>query len=252
MKEPLFYNGLLISWFILAFLIFILLFIISAPYGRYFRRSWGPSINGRYGWLVMESVAVIFFALFFFIGNKQHSVTAWLFLGAWEMHYMYRAFIYPFSIKKSNRPMPVIILFFAIFFNVGNAYINGKYLFYFSQAYSFSWLWDIRFIAGVTLFYAGFIIHNSADRVLKKLSQSEKGYAIPKGGLYNLVSCPNYFGEIVEWVGWALATWSIAGLSFAVWTAANLVPRAIAHHRWYKREFPEYPKKRRALIPWTL
>jgi len=80
----------------------------------------------------------------------------------------------------------------------------------------------------------------------------ETGYKIPKGGLYRRISCPNYFGEILEWTGWAIATWSLSGLSFAIWTFANLVPRAVANHNWYKQKFPEYPENRKAVIPYIL
>ena len=68
-------------------------------------------------------------------------------------------------------------------------------------------------------------------------------------GVFKWISCPNYFGEILEWIGWALATWSLAGLSFAVWAIANLVPRARANHKWYLENFAEYPRSRKALIP---
>ena len=70
--------------------------------------------------------------------------------------------------------------------------------------------------------------------------------------MYGFVSCPNYLGEVMIWTGWAIATWSLAGLSFAVFTAANLVPRALANHRWYRETFPDYPRTRRAVIPWLL
>ena len=40
-----------------------------------------------------------------------------------------------------------------------------------------------------------------------------------------------------------------AGLAFAAWTMANLVPRARAHHRWYRERFPDYPARRKALVP---
>ena len=66
------------------------------------------------------------------------------------------------------------------------------------------------------------------------------------------MSCPNYLGEIVEWIGWAILTWSLAGASFAVWTAANLAPRALSNHRWYREQFTDYPPARRALIPFVL
>jgi 3-oxo-5-alpha-steroid 4-dehydrogenase 1 len=89
--------------------------------------------------------------------------------------------------------------------------------------------------------------------VLRALrAPGERGYKIPKGGLYEWVSCPNYLGEMIEWTGWALATWSVAGLAFAVYTIANLAPRAVAHHRWYRMQFPEYPPGRKAIIPFVL
>jgi hypothetical protein len=54
------------------------------------------------------------------------------------------------------------------------------------------------------------------------------------------------------WTGWAVATWSLAGLSFALFTAANLIPRAVSHHRWYRRTFADYPRRRKAVIPGLL
>ena len=63
------------------------------------------------------------------------------------------------------------------------------------------------------------------------------------------MACPNYLGEIIEWAGFAIATWSLPGLAFALMTAANLVPRAGANWLWYRRTFPEYPPERKALIP---
>jgi protein-S-isoprenylcysteine O-methyltransferase Ste14 len=80
----------------------------------------------------------------------------------------------------------------------------------------------------------------------------EGGYTIPRGWLYEYVSCPNYLGEILVWCGWAIATWSLAGLAFALYTAANVGPRALAHHRWYLREFEDYPRQRKALIPFVV
>ena len=77
----------------------------------------------------------------------------------------------------------------------------------------------------------------------------ETGYKIPQGGFYRWVSAPNYFGELLEWLGWAIATWSLAGFSFLVYTAANLGPRAITNHKWYLEKFDDYPEERKALVP---
>jgi len=65
------------------------------------------------------------------------------------------------------------------------------------------------------------------------------------------VASPNYFGEIVEWTGWALATWSLPGLAFALFTMANLVPRAHANRVWYIDTFPDYPRQRKRVIPFV-
>ena len=107
-----------------------------------------------------------------------------------------------------------------------------------------------KFLRNSALFGAGFVLNRHSDAVLRGLrSGSGSGYAIPYGGGFRWVSCPNYLGEILEWFGWALATWSPAGLGFAVYTVANLAPRAVANHRWYRDRFEEYPRKRRALVP---
>ncbi|MEL6182594.1 MAG: 3-oxo-5-alpha-steroid 4-dehydrogenase, partial [Myxococcota bacterium] len=112
---------------------------------------------------------------------------------------------------------------------------------------------DPRFIVGVLVFAVGMAINLHSDTLLLNLRKPhEHGYKIPHGGVYRWVSSPNYLGEIIEWFGWALATWSLGGLAFALYTAANLAPRAWTHHRWYLDTFPDtYPKERRALIPWV-
>jgi protein-S-isoprenylcysteine O-methyltransferase Ste14 len=146
--------------------------------------------------------------------------------------------------------MPVALVAVGFAFNAMNGFINGTYLFFLSGGYPTDWLWDARFLAGLTLFIAGFVINRRADLTLRRLrAPGESGYKIPYGGLYHWVSCPNYLGEIVEWVGWAVATWSLPGLAFAIWTVANLAPRARAHHVWYHDRFPDYPSGRKALLP---
>jgi 3-oxo-5-alpha-steroid 4-dehydrogenase 1 len=46
--------------------------------------------------------------------------------------------------------------------------------------------------------------------------------------------------------------WNLPALSFAVWTAANLIPRSLSHDRWYRERFPNYPRERKAVIPFVL
>jgi 3-oxo-5-alpha-steroid 4-dehydrogenase 1 len=250
MTDNIVYNGILIGWIVLSVAIFISLFFIVAPYGRHHRSGWGITVNSTLGWIIMESASPLIFALCFILGSSPVSLTSWAFLLLWEAHYIHRAFIYPFSLKNADGNMPLSVVLSGIFFNLVNASLNGYYVFSLSGGYADRWLADPRFIIGAGIFITGFVINRQADYTLSRLRQPGRAtYSIPYGGLYNLVSCPNYFGEILIWTGWAIATWSLAGLSFAVWTAANLVPRARAHHAWYHEKFPEYPSGRKALIP---
>lgn len=250
MNERALLDGIVITWLILAAAVFILLFFISAPYGRHSRKGWGLSVNNKLGWTMMESVSPLLFAFFFAIGEYNRSITAIAFLFMWEAHYIHRAFIYPMTLHGPSKRMPILIVIFGLFFNCVNAYLNGRYIFSLSGGYANSWLSEPRFITGTILYIAGFIINRHSDNILAGLRQNGKNkYGIPLGGLFRWVSSPNYLGEIMTWCGWALATWSLPGLAFAVWTTANLVPRAYANHLWYKAKFSDYPKERKALIP---
>lgn len=250
MSEQTFFNGLITGWFVLAGIIFITLLFFAAPYGRHIRTGWGFAISNKLAWAVMEAPAALVFAVCLVLGNRPIVFVSWLFLCLWEAHYVHRAFIYPFSLVGKAKQMPIVIMISGIFFNTVNAYINGRYIYTFSGGYTGEWLVDPRFIIGLMLFITGFIINRRADYTLRRLRRSdESGYKIPYGNLYRWISCPNYYGEIIIWIGWAVATWSLPGLAFAVWTVANLVPRAWSHHKWYHEHFPEYPPERRVLVP---
>jgi steroid 5-alpha reductase family enzyme len=162
-----------------------------------------------------------------------------------------RTLVYPVLMRAGGR-MPVAVVAMALAFNLLNAFINARWISALGH-YPAAWLVDPRFIVGAALFLLGYAVNLHSDRVLRRLrGPGQSGYRIPYGGLYRYVSCPNYLGEIVEWFGWALATWSPAGLAFAVYTTANLAPRAWQNHRWYRERFPDYPPERRALVPHLL
>ncbi|MDR1346757.1 MAG: 3-oxo-5-alpha-steroid 4-dehydrogenase, partial [Bacteroidales bacterium] len=72
----------------------------------------------------------------------------------------------------------------------------------------------------------------------------DSNHYLPTGGLFNRVTSANYFGEIIEWLGFAILTWSLAGFVFFIWTCANLVPRAVSIHRRYVQEFGSEMNKR--------
>ncbi|MFC1950789.1 DUF1295 domain-containing protein [Chloroflexota bacterium] len=250
MNEQAVFNGLIAGWFVLAAVIFVALLFFVAPYGRHVRKGWGSTLRNTLGWVVMEAAAPIVFAVCYVLGGN-YSWTAAVFFVMWEVHYLHRSFIYPFTLRGGNaRRMPVSVAAMGLLFNGVNGYLNGRYLYTFSSGYANDWLRDPRFVIGAVIFILGYAINRRADLILRELRQSgETGYKVPSQWLYRWISCPNYLGEIMQWVGWAVATWSLAALAFAVWTAANLVPRARANHAWYHSTFDDYPAGRKALIP---
>jgi protein-S-isoprenylcysteine O-methyltransferase Ste14 len=202
--------------------------------------------------MLMESPAVVAFAAFYLQGSHRAEAAPLVLLGLWLTHYVHRAFVFPLGIPAGAARMPLVVAALGFSFNVFNAWLNGRWI---SElgTYPATWLVDPRFACGSLVFLSGLGANVHADKRLRALrAPGETGYKIPRGGLYEYVSSPNYLGEIVEWLGWAIATWSLPGLAFAVYTIANLGPRALHHHAWYRRTFPDYPPRRKALVPFLL
>jgi protein-S-isoprenylcysteine O-methyltransferase Ste14 len=252
MSERTLFDWVVWFYFALGAMTFISLFFITAPYGRHERSGWGPKLPWRASWILMEAPASLLWLAIYAMGTHALDTVPLVLLGFWQLHYVQRTFVYPFRFRAEGRSMPVLVVVMAIAFNVLNAYTNARWV---SElgTYNDDWARDPRFIVGAALFLAGWAANVHSDGILARLRKpGERGHKIPRGGLYELISCPNYAAEIVEWSGWALMTWSWGGLAFALYTIANLAPRALSHHRWYREKFPDYPAARRAIVPFLL
>ncbi len=267
-QEPMFYGILLLVSLGIAVAVFILLFFVTAGYGRHTSKLWGPPINTHLGWFIMEIPTILVILVCFILSDKLTSIVHYVFLAVWFTHYTHRVFIYPFRIRNGKK-ITLTVVAMGFVFNLINAYIQGRWLFTFSDPlysgslmyplsnanYSISWLYSPQFILGILIFIAGYFINKHSDSILRSLRKpddTDNSYKIPYGGLYKRLSCPNYLGEILEWAGWAVLTWSLAGMYFALWTVANLFPRAISNHKWYKETFEDYPEERKAIIPFLI
>ncbi len=246
------FRNLNFGWMVFAALIFLVLLKVTAPYGRHSTSRWGPQISNRLGWVLMEMPGMILLLFYVIKFASRQNAVAWTLAGLYLFHYVNRTFIFPFRIHTKAKKMPVVIVVSGVLFNLVNGYLLG-YFFAFFAKYTSAYFFSAQFIVGAVLFFWGIWINWDHDtRLIHLRKPGETGYKIPEGGLFKVVSCPNLLGEILEWTGFAIMCWNLAAVSFLVWTVANLVPRALSHHRWYRQHFNDYPLKRKAIIPYVL
>ena len=206
---------------------------------------------------------------------------------AYITHYLNRALISPLR-TPSRSKSHLMVVSAAVFFNVVNGSLMGAYLSSPSaQTFLHDAFARPSFWLGLGLWAVGFagnIIHDEILLNLRrnakktpssaaskedddanngKTKNTQEHYAIPHGLLYRLISYPNYFCEWAEWLGFALAASpppSCASLGAFVATVTPpwlfffnevwlMLPRAYKGHRWYLARFPDYPKERRAVVP---
>lgn len=251
MSELAIHRAVTWAYFALGGVTFAALFFVTAPYGRHTKDGWGPSVGQRLGWVLMEIPAVVLWLAIYASGSHAAEAAPLAMMGLWQLHYVQRTFIYPLRIRAGKKRTPLVVVLSATAFQTLNAWVNARWV---SElgSYPASWLTSPAFVIGAALFLLGFALNLHSDTILIRLRADGPGYRIPRGGLFRWISCPNYFAEMLEWTGWAILTWSLAGAAFACYTVANLLPRALEHHRWYQREFADYPKDRRALVPFLL
>ncbi|XP_064203862.1 3-oxo-5-alpha-steroid 4-dehydrogenase 1 [Anguilla rostrata] len=229
---------------------FLTLLFENVPYGRYATSKYGFPVNVKLAWFVQELPAFVL-PVFLVLKSSapQLSDTANRFLIAmYFCHYVHRSLIYPFLIR-GGKPTPFFSFALAFVFCIYNGYLQIRHLSHFAE-YPKDWVRHPWFIAGFVLWLLGWLVNIHSDHILRNLRKpGETGYKIPVGGMFEYVSGANFLGEIVEWSGFALAAHSIHSAAFAIFTFVVLSSRAVAHHKWYLAKFEDYPKSRKALIP---
>ncbi|MBD5194943.1 MAG: DUF1295 domain-containing protein [Bacteroidales bacterium] len=253
MFQPTFYYSVIVTMLFLAIIVFVVLHRITAGYGMMYNSKWGLSINNRLGWILMEAPSFVTMLLLWILSERASATVPAIMAILFEVHYFQRTFIFPLLIRGKSR-MPLAIMIMGMIFNVVNAYMIGGWLFYVSPPdyYNINWLYSPTFIIGTIIFFAGMWINLRSDSIVRHLRKpGDNRHYIPRGGMYRYVTSANYFGEITEWVGYAILTWSLGGLTFAIWTFANLAPRARSIHYRYINEFGKEYKdlNRRYIIP---
>ena len=235
----------------IAAIVFIALYFLKAGYGMFRDSRWGISLNNKVAWVLMEAPVFIVMALLWWGSERRFETAPLIIFLLFELHYFQRSFVFPFLMKGKSR-MPVSIMLMGVVFNVLNGFMQGEWLFYLAPAdrYTTEWLTTPPFIIGTLIFFTGMVINWHSDNVIRHLRQpGDTRHYLPQKGLYRYVTSANYFGELVEWTGFAILTWSAAGAVFAWWTFANLVPRANAIYHRYQQEFGTQMGNRKRIFP---
>ncbi|KAA6386286.1 MAG: putative 3-oxo-5-alpha-steroid 4-dehydrogenase [Streblomastix strix] len=240
-----------------GFVSFISLFFVQAPYGRFSEGSskiWGPKFSGKYGFLVQESPSVFAPPIYYYFSDR--TITQLIFLIIWEIHYVNRVIIQPLLQPTNKKNTSAFIMLFAFSFQLTSTYLNF-YGIYFreKEKFVFDLFKDPVAIIGLLIFSIGLIGNIISDTILRKLRKpGDANYYIPRGFLFEYTSASNYFCEMIEWFGFILFTkFFVGAVTLFTWTNFNLFPRSLAQHKWYKKKFgDEYPKQRKALIPFVL
>lgn len=233
---------------------------IATPYGRFADAKWGVSLDPRLGWFLMELPASVTFFWMYFRGPHRFDVYPLVLLFVWSCHYLNRGFLMPLMMrvpKGQKGSFSVMVVAIGWVVTSLHGYLNATWATTFHPDTSAHWLTDPRFVVGIALYYVGMGFNLHADHVLRNLrtkdevAQGIRSYRVPKGGLFEYVTNASYFAELIAWSGFALFTWSPGGLFILAISLANLVPRAVATHRWYRERFADYPKERRILLPFV-
>ena len=234
--------------------IFLCLIFIKAYYGKFFNSNSGegncfqrtlrkifPVIPSRISWIIQECPCVFMTIFFLIYYRKNLNYKNILVMTPFFIHYVHRSFIFPFVIHSSkNNPLEITLMAFVFCFF--NSLMINRSIFCLIIDYELKSFW-LNYIFGLAIFGLGMYINIHSDYSMIKQRNANKDsnnkYIIPRGFMYELISCPNYFGELTEWLGFFILSNSFSGLVFFISTFANLFPRAIQYHQWYKNKFKE-------------
>lgn len=121
------------------------------------------------------------------------------------------------------------------------------------------WIW-----IGTAIAIAGVTIEIIAD-VHKSMAKKRDAKMFVRSGLYRIVRCPNYFGEIVLWTGcfticfgancttsqWIIASLGYAGIIYVMFSGARRLELRQAETYGNNPEFQKYTRSTPLIIPFA-
>jgi very-long-chain enoyl-CoA reductase len=211
-------------------------------YGK-FRAVGG--IPSRLSMFVIYTTPIV--ALFFSAQSYLPDATLiqWIVVGAVFIHFLKRLLESMFLHKYSGLAGTLTTLLIASFYSLA--------------AYLIGWLnqnpvpaMDVWFALGLLIFLAGLAGNFYHHKLLADLRQGTFDYFIPKKGWFEYTACPHYLFEIFIWLGIALLSRHLLSWLVLLFVISYLSARAIRTLDWYRKRFPDFPKDRKAILPFVL
>ncbi|KAI3981225.1 hypothetical protein MKX01_041364, partial [Papaver californicum] len=191
-----------------------------------------------------------YFNLYQYLGFKGerriHPVQIYA-MYCWCFHYFKRIMETFFVHRFSHATSPLS----NVFRNCAYYWSFGSYIAYYVNHPLYTPVGDLQMKIGfgfalvcqLSNFYCHILLRNLRS------PDGKGGYQIPRGFLFNLVTCANYTTEIYQWIGFNIATQTVAGYVFAAVAAFIMTNWALAKHRRLKKLFDgkegraKYPRR---------
>lgn len=181
-----------------------------------------------------------------------HSLTQVIAFGLMILHFVKRELESLFVHRFSNATMPLIRLPV----NCTHYWILcGLFINYFvlHPAFEGPYVDPIVIYALAILMVICEVLNFRCHLVLRDLRPTgTRSRGIPKGVGFDTVSCANYLWETAAWVLFSLLTRCFTSWLFTVVAFVQMTDWALKKHRNYRNEFPDYPRSRKAIIPFLL
>lgn len=205
----------------------------------------GKGLPARLGMFILYATPL----LALFLSAKDYLTSAnpiqWIVFSAVFIHFAKRT-LESLFLHKYSRPTSLV-----------STLVIG--FFYSQAAFTVGWLnrdpipaVDPLFSLGIILFLVGISGNFYHHKLLADLRKGSTGYFIPKGGLFRYVICPHYLFEIIGWVGIALLSRHSAVWMNMLAMVSFLTGQGLRALSWYKATFEDFPKNRKAILPFIL
>ncbi|TVU41494.1 hypothetical protein EJB05_15020 [Eragrostis curvula] len=212
----------------------------------------GALLSSRDGMLVAYAPALLAAAVSFAVPGVVDGARAELLSAVLAVHFLKRVLEVLFVHRYSgNMPLATAV-------TISSSYLIGTVNMIYAQHLSCGLpdpAIDLLY-PGVAVFAVGIAGNFYHHYLLSRLRAGadggggDKGYKIPRGGLFELVTCPHYLFEILGFFGFAMISQTMYSVAWASGTAMYLAGRSLATRRWYASKFDEFPERIKALVPY--